>query len=668
MTSSTLTTEQIQDCENFIVLVMKKIIKINEWNLWKTDNYDEKLEILRLYLKWSSLDLWPLKRQFVNLWLTWYINPLQLEWKLKRLIFYFVFLNKKDPFIFIDYFEYFRNTHIESFEKYVFDKIFFKLIWHKEEINKQLDSDWNLDKISYKWHTYFKRNMIDEKLWLFDYMISELKKEFEYKDEIKNDDEERLKIEHERIYFDQFKTLWLDNSTLITLINFSKQEEWIFNWTTKIESYKFDIPYDELAHKEDEEELEDSKKYGYYFYFDYHIWKHYDIQCKEFFDKYYYNIIDKFYKVIQQNLDNELTLEKILSYEWKIWTTILSLIQIFWLLSRTNLILDMNNEYYEKAKKLFECCLYLVELLNCIQWNNNELIIWLKDIWNKRKIWYILWHTDISIKNNIKLINEDDRDDFLNMWKNYILTEIFWYTENNNQLDDIKSILWFSHKNTKWWNNQIIFKHFFANIPRIQNIEIQWKEYFYQNQEEIKKLYLSKDYEIVFSLTTDWTLVQLLKIDKDKETKWFLWFWKKISNWITNMYEYWKNNKQKMFNSNVINTPYQFIKIYWNIFYLPNIYYHFHSKSLNYWIQQKVLYNMLKYFLTHVYWINVKFLLIHKHEKSWTDSFKWPFNINTISFEFQTIETELIYQQLKKDWLFEKINYEWTTININYLI
>jgi hypothetical protein len=38
-------------------------------------------------------------------------------------------------------------------------------------------------------------------------MISELKKEFEYKDEIKNDDEERLKIEHERIYFDQFKTL-----------------------------------------------------------------------------------------------------------------------------------------------------------------------------------------------------------------------------------------------------------------------------------------------------------------------------------------------------------------------------------------------------------------------------------------------------------------------------
>lgn len=668
--------EQIQNCENFIILVLKKIISNNQWNLDQINTFEEKKDILRLYLNWTNPDLWNLKRQFVSLWIHWYINATQLDWKIKRLIFYFVLLNKKDPFVFIEYFEYFRENHSEKFETYVFDTLLYWLLnTDKPELKY---TNWNLEEISFKNNIYFKRNQNQIDNWLFSYyeiLKDIIKNSYEYTDQQKRNWEKHLQIWYERIYFIDFEFIWLNNQLLSNLINFSNQNESLFKWTTTLNSFRYEIDENiyqndeidnERNYENDDEDFEwvnqeeVKKEYHYLFSFDYDLSKHYDLQCKEFFEKHYQWMF-KYYQLVQKSLEFEDWIITLRKQERKIQTTILSLIQLFWLFWKTNELFENDSKYKEETKQLINMFLYFITLLNILQSVWEEEICIEKEIWMNYKIWFVLWHTDISKKNTIKTI--ENKDEFNKITWNYILSELFWYTEDRwNRIDVTKSILWFSKKWIKWWNITV-FKNFLSCVPKIQDITLNNVEYHHKkNVDEIKKLYLSDIFQIVYTVDHKWELKHLIKFDSWYEKKWFLWLTTKKVSSIEEIYELWNKEKQKMFSSNVIQTPIKFIFIQKNLFYLPYLYHNFHSKSLNYWIQQLVLYRVIKHILSKCYWLPLQYLIITKHDWSWTDDFKWPFNISNINFEFQTILSKEISEQLKKDWIFENINLSWSSI------
>lgn len=670
---STILKEQLQECENFIILVLKKIIENNKWNLDQVNSYEEKKDILKLYLNWTTPDLWNLKRQFVNLWIHWYINALQLEWKIKRLIFYFVLLNKKDPFQFIEYFEHFRENHSESFETYVFNNLFYWLLnTDKPELKY---NNWNLEEIEFKNNIYFKRNDNEFEKWLKTYyhiLKDIIKNSYEYTDIKKKEWEKNLKIWYERIYFLDFEFIWLNNQLLSNLINFSNQNESLFLWTTTLNSFRYEVEdlYQIDEEKDDEEEIwiknENKKNYRYIFSFDYDLSKHYDLQCKEFFWTHYHWML-KYYQLIQKSIEFEDWIITIRKQERKIQTTILSLIQLFWLFWKTNELFEEYSEYKEQTIKLLEMFLYFISLLNILQSVWEEEICIEKELWLNYKIWFVLWHTDISKKNTIKTI--ENKEKFNNISWNYILSELFWYTEDSwKNIDVTKNILWFSKKWSKWWN-VTIFKYFLSNIPRVQNITLNNVEYHHIHWvEEIKKLYLSKMFQIIYTVDHKWELKHLIKFDYEKEKKWFLWLSKRKLSSIEEIYDLWNKENKKMFSSQIILTPIKFIFIHKNLFYLPYLYHNFHSKSLNYWIQQLVIYKVIKCILQKYYSLPLQYFLILKHNFSWTEKFNWPFNEEKINFEFQTIESNQIYQQIKKDWLFEAINLNWTTIQLSLKI
>lgn len=671
-----LSKEQIQECEWFILSILKKIIQINEWNLNKVKTFDEKRQIIELYINSIQLDLWLLKRQFVTLWIHWYLNATQLDWKLKRLLFYFVLKNKKDPFVFIQYFEYFSETHKERFDQYFLNTLLYWLVEHStEQFQYQYDSNWNLDMITYKNNTYFKR-----KLWIledsddnsslsyYDLVWKIISESYQYSDEKIKDEENDLKIWYERIYCKHFDCINVDNVSLSNIVNFANKYDPLFSWLTLLHSVRYEKNKDTYLQMKEEddyndqwqeeyvwmkEEQEVKRQYWYQIYFDYDVSKNYDKQLEEFYQENYAWII-KFYWLLQKSVEFEEWILVLRKNEWKIQTLILSLLQFFWLFSRTSWIFDSEYQEKEKINTLLDIFLYANVVLQLIQWSWNEQLCLTKEIWNDYKLWFVLWHTDISKKNTLKTIQ--NKDDFLALTQKYIIASLVWYKWEKEV--ERKNIVWFSRK-WLWLWNFTIFKFFLNNIPKIQEITLNWIEYsiYWNTSKEIeqknelrKQLYTSDWYQLKYTITENWSIQQLVVFEHQEEKKSFLWLKKEKISSLKNIYELWKKEWQKSYTTQEMKTPYQFITLYSNLFYLPYYYHFFNSLSLNDSILQKSKHLIIKYILSTWYWIPSKYLVISYEE-------------NTINFEIQCLESDKIFEQLKKDWIITMNNHLWTSLS-----
>lgn len=672
-----LSKEQIQECEWFILSILKKIIQINEWNLNKVNSFDEKRQIIELYINSIQLDLWILKSQFVTLWIHWYLNATQLDWKLKRVLFYFVLKNKKDPFVFMHYFEYFSETHKERFDQYFLNTLLYWLLEHSnQQFQYHYDANWNLDTITYKNNTYFKR-----KLWIFEEINDEMSlisyydilwkiisESYQYSDEKIKDEENDLKIWYERIYCKHFNCINVDNVSLSNIVNFANKYDPLFSWLTLLHSVRYEKNNDNYIQMKEEDDYDNKweeeyvwmkeekkvkRQYWYQIYFDYDVSKNYDKQLEEFYQENYEWII-KFYWLLQKSVEFEEWILVIRKNEWKIQTLILSLLQFFWLFARTSWIFDTEYKEKEKIRKLLDIFLYANILLQLIQWSWNEQLCLTKEIWNDYKLWFVLWHTDISKKNTLKTIQ--NKDDFLELTQKYIISSLVWYKWEKEV--ERKNIVWFSRKWIWLWNFTI-FKFFLNNIPKIQEITLNWIEYsiYWNTSKEIeqknelrKQLYLSDWYQLKYTITENWSIQQIVVFEYQEEKKSFLWLKKEKISSLKNIYELWKKEWQKCYTTQEVKTPYQFITLYSNLFYLPYYYHFFNSWSLNDSIIQKSKHLIIKYILSKYYWIPIKYLVISCEN-------------NTINFEIQCLESDKIFEQLKKDWIMTMNNHLWTSLS-----
>ena len=616
---------------------------------------DEKYQFtifdMRIILSWNTVDT-KLKRLFMVYWLRNWISLAHFQ----------EFYNK----LFAKFPISFKDTIGQYF--------ILPRFWTVQNIEKQYTDNWLLKSINFQWNSIF--NLKEEFYITLKKYLSENKNSLSFS-LFNSFILQTSWIEN----MEENKTRFLLNTELATLLNIPTPEVWrifMYAWLEDGSSYERNFS---AIHLDTDKNV---------FYLDYNSDS---IDELEYFfwvlSKSTHRILDKFIQQIKTGdvfIYPEKNFQKVLSLISK-WLKFLCLSIYFDKIEEENLNLIIN--LYEKTLFFIE----YVKLYYGIWWvslyttQNQELKVGLLSFYTeitKENIFETLLKTSIPKETLIKLDNLLNQEMFL---------ELYSYTEKTR-----KPIIINTMKPIEWWSLSI-FKFLIKKIELLQPFKVKWYSSLPKENEDIKNLYFSANFQYFYTYSEDWLLKNVIHL-KNRETpgstivenkntnnsSWadkmpnllnkFLWIFKSqqwelgkseqnsFENILQEVFKFYPKKFQKR---EIMKSPYSYLTNYVTPFIPLDNYFSFRTQSFYQILLVNKAISLIKSYLGYIYGMKPRYIVpksdcfeysnnLLEHDKNFEDLIKFNNQLNQLNIITQYVWVEEIpflenedFEIVKKD-------------------